>query len=309
MLSSIEQAVQTINNNECVVFPTETVYGLGANALCEECVSKIFQIKNRPPSNPLITHIASIDQVLEIATHLSPLEQKLFEIFSPGPLSIVLPKKYTIPHIVTGGLDTVGVRIPNHPLALEFLKQVNLPICAPSANISGKPSPTTFEMAEFYMKDKVSVILDGGDLDIGIESTVIKVIDHNIYILRSGFVTAEMIFEQTGIMPISTSKDFEHLSPGTRFAHYKPNAKVIVFEEDQPPNIFEKKSVCLKLSKKNYDVEFYTTFNSINEYAHHLYAIFFECDKKNITHIYCELPPNYSEGMALRDRLLRSAGY
>ena len=305
MKNSLQSAIDAILNKECVVFPTETVYGLGANALCSQSVNRIFELKNRPPSNPLIVHISHIDQIFSVATSLSPLEQKIFEAFSPGPLSLILPKKKEIPSNATGGLDTVGVRIPNHPIALEFLSAINLPICAPSANISGKPSPTTYEMAQFYMEGK-AVILDGGTLDIGIESTVVKVEGAKIYILRSGHITAEMIAEKTGILPCENTAQ-EHHSPGTRFAHYKPKATIITFEGQMPKA--SKNSALLFLNKdidlSEYSHSFY--FDTVRDYAHALYYTFFQCDKLNISTIYCELPPNHGQGVALRDRLIKAA--
>ncbi|MGL4561933.1 MAG: L-threonylcarbamoyladenylate synthase, partial [Brevinema sp.] len=298
-MSIIDQAVKAIYQDECVVFPTETVYGLGANACSEKAVSKIFRYKNRPPSNPLIVHIASLDQINEITVSLSSLEKELFLRFSPGPLSLILGKKNNIPDIVTGGLDNVGVRIPDHPVALEFLKTVQKPICAPSANISGKPSPTTFEMAQFYMKDKVSVILDGGILNIGIESTVIKVIQDQIYILRSGFVTPEMIFDTVGIKPIMSNSTLKHQSPGTQFPHYKPKATIKLFEDiHEITHINKKDSLVLHLSDFDWDGN-HKYFSSVISYAHDLYAVFFESDKQNISTIYCELPPDDHQGIAL----------
>lgn len=304
----LQKAVEAIHQKECVVFPTETVYGLGANALCKDSVLKIFQLKNRPPTNPLIVHVPNIQECLSVASGLTSLEQKLLETFSPGPLSLILPKLSHVPFEVSGGLDTVGVRIPNHPIALEFLNAVKLPICAPSANISGKPSPTTFEMAKFYMEDKVPVILDGGMLDIGIESTVLKVENDQIFILRAGFITSEMIKEQIGISPISNIS-VEHHSPGTRFAHYKPQAKIILFESSDDLPSPHSNSAILFLSHYintlNYD--YIVPFSSVQEYSHNLYHTFFQCDKKHITHIYCELPQNQHQGVALRDRLMKAA--
>ncbi|MGL4388385.1 MAG: L-threonylcarbamoyladenylate synthase [Brevinema sp.] len=306
---SITQAVEAINDDQCVVFPTETVYGLGSNALSKKAVARIFEYKNRPPTNPLIVHIADEDQLSEITTGISSLEKELFKHFSPGPLSLILPKKHIVPDNVTGGLDSIGIRIPNHPIALEFLNAVQKPICAPSANISGKPSPTSFEMATFYMRDKVPIILDGGDLDIGIESTVIKVVKGDIYILRAGFVTSEMIFDYTGIRSILNNKHFEHQSPGTNFPHYKPKAIIKVFENTEDLyNIDREDTLLLHLSQIDWEGE-NRYFHSISEYAHHLYAIFFESDKNNIKTIYCELPPNNHEGMALHDRLIRAANH
>lgn len=306
MQDLLKLAVQAIYDQECVVFPTETVYGLGANALCFQSVNRIFELKNRPPSNPLIVHVPNIQSIFSVAFSLSPLEQKLLEIFSPGPLSLILPKKKEVPGNVTGGLDTVGVRIPNHPIALEFLSLVNTPICAPSANISGKPSPTTYEMAQYYMEGKGPIILDGGDLDIGIESTVIKIENDIIYLLRAGAITSEMIADKVGILPINNPNQ-DHHSPGTRFTHYKPQATVLLFEEN-PPMLTENSALLYlnpKIDTKGYCHTFH--FETIQEYMHALYHTFFQCDKYYLSTIVCELPPNMEQGTALRDRLLRAS--
>lgn len=304
--STISQAVQAIHQQQCVVFPTETVYGLGANALCEKSVHHIFQLKNRPATNPLIVHIGNLDMITLVASSISTLEQRLFENFSPGPLTIVLPKNNNIPDIVTGGLDSVGIRIPNHPIALEFLQAVQLPICAPSANISGKPSPTTYEMACYYMENKNIPILDGGSLEIGIESTVIKVDNNQIYLLRAGSISPEMIADFCGIMPITNSTE-AHRSPGTQFAHYKPQANIHLFAFGTSPILLEN-SVLLCINKPSNisDYKKVYHFSSIQEYMHHLYDIFFQCDKAKISTIICELPINQSEGMGLYDRLSRA---
>ncbi|MDK2817875.1 MAG: threonylcarbamoyl-AMP synthase [Spirochaetota bacterium] len=305
MNKSLQLAIDAILSKECVVFPTETVYGLGADAFCHQSVSRIFELKNRPPSNPLIVHIATIDQILSVTTSLSPLEQKLFEKFSPGPLSLILPKKKEISSNVTCGLNTVGVRIPNHPIALEFLSAVNLPICAPSANISGQPSPTTYEMAKFYMEDK-AIILDGGTLDIGIESTVVKTDGNKIYILRSGFITAEMIADQIGIVP-STNTSQEHHSPGTQFTHYKPKATIIAFEGTPPKACDNSALLFINYDRDLSSYQHVFHFDNAIDYAHALYYTFFQCDKLNISTIYCELPPNHGQGVALRDRLIKAS--
>ena len=304
----IQQAVSAIHENNCVVFPTETVYGLGANALCKEAVLKIFELKKRPPTNPLIVHVPSLDDCLKVASSLNPLEERLFELFAPGPISLILPKRSEIPKEVSGGLDSVGVRIPNHPIVLEFLKAVGVPICAPSANISGKPSPTSFEMAEHYMKGKAAVLLDGGVLDIGIESTVLKVDKENIYILRAGHITAEMIEEKTGIKP-SSNTIISHQSPGTQFTHYKPLAQIILFE-DKLDFINENSAILYLNNDLDIDTQEYKYiyhFDNISQYVHALYYTFFLCDQQGIERIYCEIPPNIHQGVALRDRLFRAA--
>lgn len=303
----ISKAVQSIQQGKCVVFPTETVYGLGANALSTSQVAQIFAFKNRPTSNPLIVHVANMDMIFTVASSLSSLEQRLFEAFSPGPLTLVLPKKENVPSIVTGNLDSVGVRIPNHPIALDFLNAVNLPICAPSANISGKPSPTTYEMAKHYMKNQDVIILDGGNLEIGIESTVIKVERDEIYLLRAGAISPQMIADFCGIMPIIKQSE-AHRSPGTKFTHYKPKAKVHLYTYNTTSPFTQINNailLCLNLPLNTQYKHIYH-FTDIQEYMHHLYEIFFQADKKGISHIICELPINEGLGMGLYDRLSRA---
>ncbi|SFB78215.1 translation factor SUA5 [Brevinema andersonii] len=301
--SLIQQAVQALYAGDLVVFPTETVYGLGADATSDKALKQIFAIKGRPTNNPLIIHVASINNVLQAAASINSIEEKLLEIFAPGPLSLILPKNNKISHIATGGLDTVGIRIPDHDLALKLLSRLDIPIAAPSANISGAVSPTTLEMSQFYMDQKVPIILDGGPLSIGIESTVVKVEKDQIFILRPGAVTAEMIADATDIKP-SHNLHESHRSPGTQFKHYQPQATVVFFECGEEI-FFSEHSALLSLHYYNTNVDCYF-FDSIISYAAALYKTFFECDKNNTHTIYCELPPDYGEGRALRDRIIRA---
>lgn len=302
--SLIQQAVHALCAGDLVVFPTETVYGLGADATSDKALIRIFEIKRRPAINPLIVHVASINNVLQAAASVNSIEEKLLEIFAPGPLSLILPKNNKISSIATGGLDTVGVRIPDHDLALKLLSAVNMPIAAPSANISGAVSPTTLEMSRFYMNEKVPVILDGGTLSIGIESTVVKVEKDQIFILRPGAVTAEMIADAAGIKPNINSYE-SHRSPGTQFTHYQPQAAVVFFERGEEI-FFSEHSALLSLNYYNNTAVNSYFFDSIISYAAALYKTFFECDKNNIHTIYCELPPDCGEGRALRDRIIRA---
>lgn len=301
--SLIQQAVYVLHAGDLVVFPTETVYGLGADATSDKALTRIFEIKRRPAVNPLIVHVASINNVLQAAASINAIEEKLLEIFAPGPLSLILPKNNKISSIATGGLDTVGVRIPNHDLALKLLSAVNTPIAAPSANISGAVSPTTLEMSCFYMNQKVPIILDGGTLSVGIESTVVKVEKDQIFILRPGAVTTEMIADATGIKPNINSYE-SHRSPGTQFMHYQPQAAVVFFEHGEEIS-FSEDSALLSLHHYDTNGDCYF-FDSTLSYAAALYKTFFDCDKNNINTIYCELPPDCGEGRALRDRIMRA---
>ena len=188
---SIKEAAEYIKQGKLVLFPTETVYGIGADGLNSEAVRNIFIAKGRKQDNPLILHVSSIDMVERIAQDITPLEYKLMEKFFPGPLTIILKKKDIVPSIVTGNLDTVGIRMPSNKIAHDLIELSNTPIAAPSANISGKPSGTNIEDIFNELNDRVDYIIDAGQTDIGVESTVIRVIDNTIHILRPGKITKQ----------------------------------------------------------------------------------------------------------------------
>ncbi|MGL5253495.1 MAG: L-threonylcarbamoyladenylate synthase [Brevinema sp.] len=304
-ISTIKKASLSLAQDQLVVFPTETVYGLGANAYSDKAMQKVFDIKKRPSTNPIIVHVASLDHILLAAQEISPLEQDLFKAFSPGPMTLVLPKNKLISSLATGGLDTVGVRIPNHPIALALLENTPVPVAAPSANMSGKPSPTTIEMCRYYMEGCVPYILDGGSLSIGLESTVLKVEKEKIYILRSGALSAKDIYSAVGIKPEQNIEQ-SHRSPGTHFAHYQPKAHVILFQGELPA--VSDKAAILTFQNTN-DWKHSFIFSSPEEYAQALYRIFFWCDSQKIETIYCEIPSSDGIGHALIDRLTRASGY
>lgn len=224
----LKEASKLIEDGELVIFPTETVYGIGANGLDGEAVKNIFIAKGRAQDNPLILHISDIEMVDKIATDISDMERKIIDIFFPGPLTIILKKKDVVPSIVSGGLDTVGIRMPSNKIANSLIKYANVPIAAPSANISGRPSGTTLDDIKDEFADKVSCMIDGGNTLIGVESTVIRVIDNKIRILRPGKITAEdfkiygfdveldnSIFKEIG-------KNDKVLSSGMKYRHYAP---------------------------------------------------------------------------------------
>ena len=191
--SKLEEAGQVIRNGGLVLFPTETVYGLGANGLNSEAVKNIYVAKGRSSDNPLILHISDIEMLGKIAKDISDVEFKLMNAFWPGPFTIILNKTDVVPSVVAGGLDTVGVRMPNNEIAKNLIKYADVPIAAPSANISGRPSGTNVEDIDQELKDRVDYIIDGGECQIGVESTVVRVIDGIPHILRPGKITAEEI--------------------------------------------------------------------------------------------------------------------
>ena len=221
-----------IRNGELVIFPTETVYGIGANALDPVAVGKIFIAKGRPSDNPLIVHLADKRKIAEIADDITEMEQILIDNFMPGPFTIILKRKPIIPDIVTAGLDTVAVRIPQNIIAKGIITYAGVPVAAPSANVSGKPSGTNIEDIRKELEGKVSAIVDGGETEIGIESTVVKVVNEVPIILRPGKITPDEIKEVAGAVKID-SKVFAKMnnneepveSPGMKYKHYAPETK------------------------------------------------------------------------------------
>ncbi len=244
MIVNLKKAVELIKNGEIVAIPTETVYGLAADAFNVNAVKKTFDRKGRPPDNPLIVHINNLKQLDLLVTDLKDEVQVLAEKFWPGPLSLVLKKKNRVPDIVTGGLDTVAVRMPDHPLTLSLIEQTG-PLTAPSANKSGRPSPTNPKHIIEDFGDSLP-ILDGGSTKIGLESTVLDMSGETFSILRPGFVSAEMIEEILGESVIEQKRkdhSAKKRSPGTRYTHYKPKASVQWLEEtplqiDTPENYY-----------------------------------------------------------------------
>ena len=235
----LNEVIQILKNNGVIIFPTETVYGIGANALDEEAVKKIYIAKGRASDNPLIAHIANLEMLKKLVMEVGKVEEKLIEKFWPGPLTIVFKKKTVVPDVITGGLDTVAIRMPSDIIAHKLIEYSNCPIAAPSANISGKPSGTQVEDVIGELDGKVEYVIDGGKVDIGVESTVIRVIDGVVHILRPGKVTPEDI-ENLGI-PVYIEKQIlgeykegeKVMSPGIKYKHYAPNTKcVLVYSEE-----------------------------------------------------------------------------
>lgn len=261
-------AAKAIIDNELVAFPTETVYGLGANALNADAVKKIFEAKGRPCDNPLIVHVANKSMINPLVTEINETARKLIDAFMPGPITLVFRKSPVIPYEVTAGLETVAIRIPSHEIALKFLRLVNLPVAAPSANLSGKPSPTSAKHVLSDLSGKIGYIIDGGYCDVGVESTVVDVTGDFPVILRPGLITAQDIFsvcgkvkgagaEQISGIPDS-GNDFDETktppSPGMKYRHYAPAAQIFLTEnEDLDTQIINAKdaiSDAIKTGKK-----------------------------------------------------------
>ncbi|CAN5502955.1 L-threonylcarbamoyladenylate synthase [soil metagenome] len=235
--SIIARASKLINSGEIVAFPTETVYGLGANALDPSAISKIYQMKGRPFDNPLIVHIADLKTLRGLVSEISPRAMRIIKKFWPGPVTLVLKKSKIVPKVTTGGLGTIAVRMPRNRIALALIKKSGFPIAAPSANISGRPSPTNASHVKDDLDGKVKLILDGGSTEIGIESTVIDMTLRTPVILRPGGISKESIEDEIGevrfhdsLLVLRRSTENNNKSPGMKYRHYSPNARVVIVE-------------------------------------------------------------------------------
>jgi L-threonylcarbamoyladenylate synthase len=299
-------AAEIINNGGIAAFPTETVYGLGANVFDEAAIAKIFKAKRRPNDNPLIAHIGNLGQIETLASHITPNAEKFIEAFFPAPLTLVLPKSARVPPVATANLDTIGVRMPDHDLALEFLRNCKTPVVAPSANLSGKPSPTTWQAVFEDLNSRIDCILKGTITKIGLESTVVDCTTEIPLILRTGAITVEQLREiipETRLYKLGESETPK--SPGLKHKHYSPKAKVILISDFRFQ--ISEKSAFIGLSEPENDFELMKICRSVEEYAHELFAFFRECDHQNISRIYCETIEEKGIGLALMDRLKRAA--
>lgn len=248
--SAILMGAELIQQGEVVAFPTETVYGLGANAFNPDAVNKIFIAKGRPNDNPLIVHLSDISQILNVADSVPPLAYELFNAFSPGPLTIVLPKNLAIPYTVTANLDTVGVRIPSHIVAQKFIKACGVPVAAPSANTSTRISPTDATAVFEDLNTKIPLIIDGGQCEVGIESTVITLAEKIPTILRPGIITQSMISNIIGQVKTHKGEIIGMAqAPGMKYKHYSPICEMFIIKNTD--EIIEKFKWLLKNGKTN----------------------------------------------------------
>jgi L-threonylcarbamoyladenylate synthase len=245
-------AANIIRKGGLVAFPTETVYGLGANGLDGEAVRKIFVAKKRPMDNPLILHVSGVDMIEEIA-EVNETARKLINEFFPGPLTLVMRKKDVVPPEVTAGLDTVAVRMPSHPVAIKLIEMSELPIAAPSANLAGKPSPTKAEHVIEDLYERVDVIIDGGATDIGVESTVVDTTVYPVEVLRPGGLEVERIQEVVDIRIFSKSVDTPK-SPGMKYRHYAPDARLFVLTGKREEIVEKITQLAEDFSKKGFRV-------------------------------------------------------
>ncbi|MCB1158459.1 MAG: threonylcarbamoyl-AMP synthase [Leptospiraceae bacterium] len=289
-------------NAGIVIFPTETVFGIGASAYNEEACRKIYTIKNRPKDNPFILHISNLDRIKELAI-LKPEHQELISVFSPGPITYILPKKDE--KLFSSGLPTIGLRIPSNPLAQKMLEHSNLPIAAPSANLSGKPSITRWEDAREVFKGKVNAILIGEQSEIGMESTVINLSTSPPVLLRPGGISFEELKFYLPDLKLGAEINTELiLSPGLKYKHYSPECVVIAvpklpqIEELNAGQIGFELNVKMGLNLK---------INNNQEYMKNLYSFFIDCEKKGLEKIYCELPKNDNLKETIMNRLEKAS--
>ncbi|MCX7788947.1 MAG: L-threonylcarbamoyladenylate synthase [Spirochaetes bacterium] len=324
--TDLQKAGELIRAGELVVFPTETVYGLGANALDPKACRKIFQAKGRPTDNPLIVHLSSREEIFKYTRTVTDQQVKLMERCMPGPITFVLPKAPDIPDIVTAGLPTVAIRIPSLVEARKLISFAGVPIAAPSANRSGEPSPTTFEMAYHAMAGRVAAIVKGRRCDVGLESTVVRIENDRLEILRPGSITVETLAElgkESGleVMDLSQVPHERPASPGMKYIHYKPKATVYLFsalEEILSPLIQVPSSTRVLYIKQKGSEETLDRIVSIgiemvifeneNEYARELFYQFHKADQEGISTILAYYPPPMGIGRALRNRLIKASG-
>lgn len=311
-MAVISRAAEVIKSGGLVAFPTETVYGLGADALNPEAVKKIFTAKGRPSDNPLILHVSSISEASRIV-EMNDKALNLAAAFWPAPLTIVLPAKNEIPLITRGGLSTAAVRMPDNPVALSLIKAAGTPIAAPSANISGHPSPTDFESVYHDMNGKIDFILDGGSVKVGIESTVIDMTNpERALMLRPGGMPRELIEDVLKMRLEVPDSDSSKRSPGTRYKHYSPDIPVIIWHRGNklPDNINPETSAYMGLDDpENFKTAGKILFSSVSDYARGLFSWFRKFEKGNFQCVIVQWPEDnsgLSEG--LKDRISRAAG-
>jgi L-threonylcarbamoyladenylate synthase len=294
---SIKEAAQILRDGGLVAFPTETVYGLGANALDAAAVAKIFEMKQRPETSPLIVHASSIAMARSLVTEWPREAEELAQRWWPGPLTLVLPKVAEIPGIVTAGLPTVGVRVPAHPLALELIEAAGLPLAAPSANRFGELSPTTAGHVRAAFGDTIPV-LDGGPTHVGIESTVVSIVDGKITLLRPGMIALGEI--EQAITP-----EGSHPSPGMAARHYSPRTPLIIV--NTPSEMPDRRGAYVWWNTSGLTARSIRMPDDPVAYARRLYSVLHDLDQENWPWIAVEAPPETSGWAAIADRLNRAA--
>ena len=328
----LQEAGNLIAKGELVAFPTETVYGLRGDALHPDAARKIYAAKGRPSDNPLIVHVAEVSDLERVAKVVPEQAKRLAEAFWPGPLTMVVWKKEDVPYATTGGLDTVAVRMPNHPVALELIRKSGKLIAAPSANTSGRPSPTEASHVVEDLEGKIAMVLDGGPVGIGIESTIIDLTEEIPMVLRPGYITPEMLSEVLGeeviIDPgiIAADDTTKPKAPGMKYKHYAPKADMIIVDGSKE-NVLEQIALLICEAKaQNKKVAVIATEETKHLYqadvvlsigtrdeedtiARHMYKILRDCDKLDVDVIYSESFKTPRIGQAIMNRLLKAAAH
>ncbi len=319
----VSLAASHITQGNLVAIPTETVYGLAADALNRLAVAKIFEAKQRPRFDPLIVHVASHHALAEITKSIPPVIQRLIDEFWPGPLTVILPKKDSVPDLVTSGLDTVAIRMPDHPLALQLIEQSGKPLAAPSANLFGRTSPTTASHVAEQLEQHVAYILDGGPCRVGIESTIVRLIDDRLSILRPGGITIEQIESVIGRETVTAAggqsddkSDPGHspIAPGQLKEHYAPLTRLVIAQKPVRPAEFQRVGLLTLQLENSADcaekfdaVRELSPTGDLTEAASNFFSALRQLDAMNLDLIVATPFPSRGLGIALNDRLQRAA--
>lgn len=331
-MTQMKEAGELIASGELVAFPTETVYGLGGDALHPEAAKKIYEAKGRPSDNPLIIHIADASDLERVAKEVPPQAKKLAEAFWPGPLTMIVWKKDEVPYATTGGLNTVAVRMPDHPVALELIRQSGKLIAAPSANTSGRPSPTEASHVMEDLEGRIAMVLDGGSVGIGIESTIIDLTESTPMVLRPGYITPQMLSDVLGeeviIDPgiIAADDTTKPKAPGMKYKHYAPKADMIIVDGEEADVVEKINALTKEAHKAGKKVAVIATEETKAAYkadvvlsigarddedsiAKHMYKILRDCDELDVEIIYSESFKTPRIGQAIMNRLLKAAAH
>ena len=330
----LAEAAAVLRSGGLVAFPTETVYGLGGNALDEDAARKIYAAKGRPSDNPLIAHISCAAELAPLVREIPEAGRKLMEAFWPGPLTMIFPKSSKVPYGTTGGLDTVAVRMPDDPVASRLIALAGVPVAAPSANTSGRPSPTTADHVWQDMNGRIDMIIDGGPVGIGVESTIVDVSSPVPSVLRPGAITMEMLREVLGEVAVDPAilgpvkEDVKPKAPGMKYRHYAPKAELTLVETTGPVESMVEKVkelaheklvqgcqvgiICTDESRSCYaegTVRSIGARESQESVAHNLYAVLREFDDLKVEYIFSESFSEDHLGQAIMNRLSKAAGY
>lgn len=330
-IRTIQEAGSILKKGGLVAFPTETVYGLGANALDEEAAKKTYAAKGRPSDNPLIVHVADVQALEEIAVNIPPQVEDLAEHFWPGPLTIILEKSPVVPYGTTGGLDTVAIRMPSNLVARELILAAGGYVSAPSANISGRPSPTTAEHVRQDLEGKIPMILDGGCVEIGLESTILDMTVSPPMILRPGAITMDMLEEVIGDVSVDQTilgdeSDIPPKAPGMKYRHYAPKAKLVIVEGNIREETLAIRQLAYEAEREGRKIGIIASSETADFYTHgmiknigsrenektiakNLYAILREFDEEEVEEIYSESFNRQGIGRAIMNRLEKAAGH